>query len=155
MSDFKKFMIAGEVLLKPHDKDYFRIAEDFEVKAFCDAGVLTIPVKKNLYTDLGSIPRWVQSLTGIHSRGNEAMTVAFVLHDMLFSTQGHLHDFSFEFVNDLLSDQMEHTNVDLGSIKQYLVNTGVSLGGSKAWNTFDEYDYKNIATQTKPKWGLR
>jgi len=153
---FNYFTLEGEILLKPVDDTYFEVAEDFTVKCYTErSGVLTVKVKAGLLTDLGSVPKWVQSLTGIHSRGNMFMTAAFIIHDFLYSTQSHLHDFTFDFVNDLLSDQMEHTQVGIGSIKQYLVYTAVDLGGRNAWETFDEQDYENIESQVKPKWGLR
>jgi len=138
---FYKFEILGEVLLKPYNDTHFEVARDFYVLCYTRrSGVFRIAIRAGFLTDLGSIPKIAQSISGITSRGNEYMTAAFILHDILYATQDHLHGYSKNFVDGLLKNMMHILPVNRGSLAQHIINLSVLIAGGGPWEELDKYD---------------
>ena len=72
------------------------------------------------------------------------MTAIFMLHDAMFATQGHLHQHSLDYTNDVMAQLMAVSDCGLGGFQQYLVNKALAWGSQGSWDEFVEADYANI-----------
>lgn len=149
-----KYKIIGEILLIPAGKDKFEIAEDLIIKVKdSSAGTIKFTLKKGFITDMGSIPRIVRGW--FPHIGNKYLAVCYLLHDYLFATQGHLHSFSKQFVDDLLYDMMINLPTNVSSWKVSCIWFAVDKFGWGAWNDFTTNDYKAIDNNLiQVEWGI-
>lgn len=150
---FNKFEIHGDVLLRPFDVDIFEVANDVKVRAYLDkGGVIDFTIKAGYRSDLGSIPKTLQNW--FPYMGNEELTACYLTHDILYSTQSHLHEFSKEFVDDLLCEMIKKLDTKVSSWKASCIWFAVDMFGSTPWNEFDENDYHAINNELLiVKWG--
>lgn len=140
---FGKFEILGEVLLKPYANELFELAEDVIVIAHSKKfGIIRFTLKAGFITDLGSVPKILQYW--FPYTGNQYLAVSYALHDILHSTQSHLHSFSKDFVDELLYEMVLVLPTGVSDFKASCIYKAVTWFGTNAWDTFDGYDLEAI-----------
>lgn len=140
MSDDKiKFELIGDIKVSPYDKENFELLEDFTIIRY-DVGKMIFTIRQGFVFDFASVPHFVQSITTISQNGNKYYSACALLHDALYATQGHLHDFSKEWVDDNFKKMLDFLPTNTNKIERYLIWKAVDLFGNGPWSTFDDND---------------
>lgn len=140
---YKQFLIEGEISLNPFKDGLFKLDDDVTIVAVLEKGsVQRFTIKAGFITDMGSIPRIVRRW--FPYIGNQYLAACYLLHDCIYATNGHLHDFSQVFADELLYEMLQKLPTGVSQWKAWCIYSAVDWFGDGPWSTYDEYDKQAI-----------